>query len=774
MPENDATTRDTDRPTPKKRRRRWPRLIIIVLGLVAILVGVLSYMTRPARLNRVLVELLEESIGCNATVGRAQMTWNGWLTIDGIDLTVPDAEGRMADLMHTDRVVVQLKMLPLLPGRVRAASVALSKPTLYLTEDLDHDRFNYELLLERPPGEAGDGGLPKALPELYLRGGEVRFGQITDGDYRLMQLQLLDGKLSADTKRPGGYSFSLTQVDESPEQVRTQGSTVRGEIDLNEPGIEVELDRFTFTGPYRYLMPEAARNWWSRLSPRGTIPRVVFSARLDEAQEVMLAAEMELDGIGLSLPADNDQNMELTEVTGKATLVEGLLSFTGVTGQIEGVGFTADGRLDNLERGGPFSVTLTTDPFDVPAEGGIWNKLPPSITKYRDRFSPQGRYQTKLTLSRAGPGEPLALGGHLDLLDTRFSYYRFPYPAETLTGRISFDNDRITLNDLQAIGPSGGSAVVSGSIGPPLRDGVVDITIRCTGMSVDEHLLAAMKPKHRKVMDLFFSQEGYEALLREGVIRAPADAPAREGQLAGANEAVDIDTDAPTFEPGGTTDVDIRIQRPAGQGQKYRVTTDLDATGIRAVFGFWHYPLVATSGRVIISPDEVLVRDVHVMALGGGGGIATGRLELPNEGRPLTPHLQLTSIHLPVDRMLAASIPPPKDQWVRSLDLRGVLVGTGEVFVDRHGEVAFTVDTQVSEGHGPAQRRGLHAERHHRRRHRRTQTRPASEPYRPARRRRDHAQRPGRLRRRRPGGGPFVSGQAARSGARVGRPASAG
>ncbi|GAB4193495.1 MAG: hypothetical protein Kow00105_07650 [Phycisphaeraceae bacterium] len=239
--------------------------------------------------------------------------------------------------------------------------------------------------------------------------------------------------------------------------------------------------------------------------------------------------------------------------------------------------------------------------------------------------------------------------------------------------------------------------MVSGTVGPPLKNGVVDITIRGQEVPVDEQLLNAMKPKHRGVLDLFFSQDGYESLLRAGAIQSPDD-PKQE-ELVDANPVRQVTTRAiPRFKPGGSAGVTVHIQRPAGIDQRYAVTTELDVAGLSSVFEFWPYPLTAHSGRVVIRPDDVEVDRVYLRSPNGGGGVVHGRLELPRDDRPLIPHLQLTSISLPVDPILIASIPPPKDRWVRMLNLTGELVGTGEIYVDSQGKVAFTIDANLRNG----------------------------------------------------------------------------
>ncbi len=690
-----ASSRSTDNRARPRIRRRYLSLATILLGVLLIAGWGISVMTSPERLNRVLVDLLEQSIGCQASIGRVSLSWDGMLIVDGIELTVPGAEGELEKLMTTDRMTVQLKLWPLLIGRVRAASVALTNPTLYLTEDPTNQRFNYHMLLSQPTDEKSDSALPRALPEVYLNGGLVHFGQWIDSAYQRVQSLRFDGTLSADPDQSGAYDFVLTQrAGVISAEAETQ---VHGRIDLRQPSIEMQLDRFSFAGPYRYLLPQDVRHWWDRMSPSGTLPRVVFSARGDEEAGVLMSALMQFEGISLRVPLTDAEPLSVADVTGEVRLAGWSMTFDNVVGEVEGIRFRAEGRIDGISTIAPYSISVTTDPFDLPENAGLWDKLPPQVTQYRDRFAPHGRYQVALTIGRPVQDAPIEIRGHLDLLESYFCYHKFPYPVQSLTGRIFFNRDRIQFDDLAAVSPTGVTGIVSGTVGPPLKHGVVDITIRGREVPVDEHLFNAMKPKHREVMDLFFSQDGYESLLRAGVIQSPDD-PGQE-ELVDANPVRQVTTRTiPRFKPGGSAGVTVHIRRPAGSDQRYAVTTELDVAGLSSVFDFWPYPLTAQSGRVVIRPDNVEVDHVYLRAPNGGGGVVHGLLELPRDDRPLIPHLQLTSIYLPVDPILIASIPPPKDHWVRMLNLTGELVGTGEIYVDSHGKVAFTVDTNLRNG----------------------------------------------------------------------------
>jgi len=679
MAKTDPTSKSGPTPAPVPRRR-LRRVVWGVLIIVCVLFAGVSYLTRPAGLGKRVTRFLEESIGCRVHVGPCALTWGGILTVQGVDLSIPGELGEAAKLFHADRVTLGIRLAPLLLGQVRASTVAIDSPTLYLTENLDDGRFNYQKLISLPAGIDPHGDLPVVLPEVFLQNGKVRFGRIDSGGYEETEAMSLAGTLIRDPVQQGAYQFFLNQNDKASVVTADPGPSILGRIDLDVPMLEVRVDRFEFQGPHRYLLTQAMRNWWDRLSPEGALPRVVFSVALDEQDQAVMTAEVSLDGIGLSLPIEDGQPLRMTGVSGEVSLTNGVVELTELTGEVEGITFKGYGLIDGFEADAPFEVTVTTQPFDVPAEGGLWDKMPPAVRKYQTRFSPQGRYQAQVTIHKSTRESRLRFRGYLDLLDTRFSYHKFPYPAKQLTGRITFDNQQVRLNDLVGIGPSGGRAVVSGTIAPPSGDAKVDITIRGEQMPVDHHLTDAMKPKHRKMIDMFFDHQGYEDLVEKGVIRSPdGDGP----------------DSVPEFALGGSASMVVRIQKPAGKDRQYRVTTDIEVAGLRSLFQFWHYPVFADGGRVRISPEHVEVDGVRLRGVHGGGGIIDGRLTLPGDDRLLAPSLQLKSIRLPIDEVLIASIPPPKDAWVRSLKLTGELVGTGEIYATDDGQVAFTVDSRL-------------------------------------------------------------------------------
>ncbi len=678
---------------PAKPRRLVRRVVLLLLLAVAVTFSGVYYLTRPARLNRAVTQLLEGTLGCSAQVGPTRMSLGGVLTVDGLDLTIPGETGEAARLFHADHAEVELRLWPLLLGRVRAASVSLKSPKLYLTEDLDDGRFNYEKLIADAPELDGRAGLPEALPELFIRTGVVDFGQVSGGRYTKVDGLDLAGMLTADPDRRGVYRFVLSQDNRTRAQGRRpKGAAIHGTIDLETPSVQVQVDRFKFTDPHRYLLPQAVRSWWDRLTPEGALPRVVFSAGLDGNGDVALAAEMNLDGIALTLPIES-KPLRVAGVTGTVRLTGGAITFESLSGEVEGIEFVTTGRVGGFEAAAPFTVSVTTQPFDVPAQGGLWDKVPPKVKNYQRRFAPHGRYQSQVTIERPALGGELLFSGHLDLLDTEFTYHKFPYPAKSLIGRITFDDKQVVLHDLVGVGPSGGRGVVSGTITPPGPDSQVDLTIRGEGFPLDRYMIDAMKPKHRKVVDMFFDRAGYEELVAQGVIRpgAAADGSGGEGVAGQADQA----PRPSVFDLGGSASMVVKIQRPAGKDKKYRVTTDIDVAGLRGLFSFWHFPVYADSGQILITPDHVQISNLRLLGVGGGGGVIDGRLILPSEGRPLAPSLHMTDVWLPIDPILVASIPPPKNQWVRSLELSGVLAGTGEIYADRNGKVAFTLDGQL-------------------------------------------------------------------------------
>ncbi len=634
----------------------------------ALLGAGLFYVTRPQRLAGLVETAIERFSSVDAEVESAFLRWNGELTLRGVRLSVPGAPPGAARLLDVEEVMLNPAAGSLFRGRIEAGALVLREPTIHITEDVETGRYNFQML---PQDEAGDFRLPDRLPEVFVSRGVLRFGEIDAGEFQPLEELRLDGTLTQDPDAGGAYGFVLRQQRSGRDPL-----TLRGVLDLSARRVGAQLEHFKIDDPHRNLLPRGLRDWWDRLQPEGSIPRIDVAFDSDPA--VGLHATIELARGGLRLPY-GELAPRLSEVDARIVIVRDTISIQKLVGSFEGTRYSIAGTIRGFAEDAAFDLTARTQEFTLTDSPDFVAHLPPRLRKHYDRFSPAGTAWIEASTRRDSRGGEVAYDGVLHVVRGSGRYVKFPYPLVNVRGDIRFNDERVDL-ELSGDAPGGGTLAIRGKIEPPGDGASVDVTVTATDIAVDEHLTGAMEDDHRKVMDTFLHQPAYDRLRERGVFRAGADDPG----------------DAPVFTLGGRVSATVRIHRPLGHEVKWDVTTTIDTTGAGMLMRHWPYPLRSRGGTIVISQDEVLLRDVAAAGITGGGALVTGRIDGP--GRENAPAIRLDRVRMPIDGVLLASLPDTQADWIRQLGLAGTLVGDGRVFNDPDGDIDFDLAVHLADG----------------------------------------------------------------------------
>ncbi|HEX7009795.1 MAG TPA: hypothetical protein VF184_07430, partial [Phycisphaeraceae bacterium] len=595
---------------------------------------------------------------------------------------LPPEAARLLEVRH---VLLDLDWAALLQGRLAVESLVALEPVLHLTQDLQTGRYNYQSL-PLPRRDGDDTFLPQTLPEVLIRGGELRFAQVGASGFEERGRLRLEGNLKKNPANPRAYAFFLSQAD----QTGRPGATLEGSLDVERQQVTAQLHGFRFDRNQRQLLPAGLQHLWDLLDPRGSLP--VLTVRYDHDTAGGLHAELEVRDVSLNLPV-REINTRLQDVSGQFFLDNDRVTLKRISGLIEGVRYTIDGVVGALSLDAPLRLNVRTEPFTLPENPPFLAILPPVVNKHYHRFNPSGRFQADFTLTRDEKAGPLRYQGVLDLLDASACYYKFPYPVHGLHGRVHFSNERVWIESLQGIGPSGGQLTVTGTIAPPGDLGQVDITVTADHVPLDEHLFNAAEPKHLKLIKMFLHEPAYQRLIEQGLIR-PADA-ANTPSTAPADQLAQ--KAPPAFSLGGRLAAHVQVHRDYGKDKRKRTTIEIRPDdAIVLLFEHWPYPLEAIDGRIIIEQDRVDVDHVSLRGPTGAKGVVSGSVQRTSDHHAI-PDLTITNAYLPIDGFLLASIPSPQDQWVRDLHLTGTLQGQGRVFADPQGQIDWSFQLAVQD-----------------------------------------------------------------------------
>ena len=243
-----------------------------------------------------------------------------------------------------------------------ARSFTFIHPRLYLTEDLDSGKYNYQKLQDLRVSKSQRQQQPTELPELLIREGEIQFGETTKGAYTPLGVLPVSGNLMTTEDQAGVYQFLLRQDGLGPE-----GPTIRGRLDMQKLAVSVQLDRFTFSGAQRHALPHRLRAWWDQLDPEGTLPEAKFQYDPDPA--VGFNVVLEVKDVALTLPY-GELKQRLTHVTGRFTLIRDRVVIAGLTGEAGEIHYGIEGQVRGLTRTirAPFDLTVSVAPLVVPAD----------------------------------------------------------------------------------------------------------------------------------------------------------------------------------------------------------------------------------------------------------------------------------------------------------------------------------------------------------------------------------------------------------------------
>jgi hypothetical protein len=689
-------------------RPRTPRRVVVALLLLTTLVVGLGfyYLTRPQRLASLAGSLLTDLTGATVQIASAQFGI-GSIEIRDVAMAVPGVEGKSGNLFLCERVYIRHSLLSLLGGTFGAQAITFVKPTLFVTEEVEAGRYNYQML-RQGTGESKEFKVDR-LPELFIREGAIEFGQVEDGVYSHLGRIRLSGNLTELADRPGSYAFNLHQEVDGP----GPGPMLDGRFDLHRLQVHAELQRFALDSGHGAPLPRKYRKWWDQLQPEGALPTVRFGYE-PGSQGGGFYAELEVRDMQLTLPY-TESTSRMSVGSGRFKLKSERIDVTNLAGQIEGFDFVMNGRIEGLEADAKFALTarlagvIDPKPRFVP-----W--FPPKLQRQFHRFDPAGPILATVLVERKERGQKIEYDGNVVLKGMSGRYNKFPYPFQNVTGQIRFNEQRVEVVDFKGVGQQGGSFVANGVIKPPGDGAQVDMVVKVTDLPVDDMLLEAMEPKHRKAVEMFRDLAGNQRLLDENVVQTTAMQQERrqrveqlrqQRQATGdAAKAAQIDQELartqalaqlPVFDLGGRVNVVATVHRDFGPTAKYEHDIEIDVVDAQPLMRVWPFPVRIRGGHLKVNSKLAIARDIHLYSItGSGSALVNGQVQITGDkAADLNPDIAIEARGVPIDDVLLSSLPPRPAQWLRDLKVQGLLDAVGKVMRDETG-ITFSVDGAVA------------------------------------------------------------------------------
>ena len=241
------------------RRKKWPILWILIPMLMLGMIGFLfiHYFLDPNLYRNVFQESLITAFGREVSIGKAKISFWGGIGIAFEDIQIKD-RSLAFDLLRSKRLILKVKLLPLLKREVRWKSIVLEHPTLHLRRD-KKGRFNmFDGPLTGEGLKASQQKMIQTLSSLFggsftLRDGEISFSdeslsdspltmEIRSFNLHLSQVSYhqpfpfhLNGKI-VHSKKEGQFSLS-GRIQNLPEDMDLSKGKLEAEVKMK--GIEI-------------------------------------------------------------------------------------------------------------------------------------------------------------------------------------------------------------------------------------------------------------------------------------------------------------------------------------------------------------------------------------------------------------------------------------------------------------------------------------------------------------------------------------------------------
>ncbi len=703
---------------PHRRGLRQAGLVLLILVMVFVCLA--AYFTRPRRLASLAGTLLHSLTGAQVEISEARIRWDGSIELTHVQMMLDEGPAASRQLFEVERMVIHHDVPELLRGRFVARSLTFVRPTFFLTEDLQTNLFNYQYLprpqrLKDPDqvAERGNPNLPKNLPNIFIRDGVLELAETNHGSISVVGTSVFNGSFSADRGNSHLYYFALRQTPDDAGHL----PQFKGFVDMDTLAVEATLTGFSFDDPKRNLLPRQLRDWWDRLAPSGELPTVQVG--YDPDPDVGFFGVLEVSGASLTLPY-TESKARMTVRSGHFKLTGRDIRITNLVGRIEGFDYTINGQVHGFGADAPFALT-THIVGEIPQKPRYTPWFPQKVSKAFEELAPTGLFGANVLVQRKVAGGPFTYEGSVDISQASVCYARFPYPLTRVRGALRFNEQQLRMINLRGDGPTGGRLVLNATLEDPVHFGPATISITGRHLPIDKYLLDAMAPKHRRMLEGLFDPTHYAKLTdpSTNILATPEQHKnwqqtyqANQRKLEAKPDEAEVKTlqaqqavlalrlQQPVFKLGGVTNMQMRLEKPAGKNSKAVVHSEYDLAGVNLLLKHWAFPLPFVAGKFYLGPGGGGLVGGKIRGLTGGTAVVEGKMYWKYFGdrKRLIPDLKFTGSDFPVDQLALASLKPKTRKILSQLHVQGTIDAAGLIQGNDQGNPHITCQGHFREG----------------------------------------------------------------------------
>lgn len=707
-------------------------MLLALIGLPLLIVGLVLIVGQTSAMKRIVEPILGSQLGLEVRTGSVKLGTNGKIVIRDAVFSSESIDGDAGDLIEIERAMINLDLGSILRGGLQISSIEIDRPLVRVSQDIETGRVNFAELEFKQDG----GGGP--MPAIVLRNGMLEIGEHQGSDYRVLKTLALQGRI--EKQSPDGTSaFALLAMPTEAGMSDPGTPPARGVIqltgELSPDGVRGQLDGLRLQDWPSAYVPSRSRAMYERLALTGELAPTRLSIDADGEARVTLT----LDGVSLNLPFDDTGSITgpgdlLRMRQTRGTVTFGTLGLRAdLKGLIDALEYDVELDYQGLDAQSPFSAMLSTE-FRLDERFKPAKFLPENVISKLQRFERPAADVGAIVRIERERGMPVRVSGRASFSNGSAVYSKFRYPFAKLEGVLSFDPDKLVIERITGVGPSGARLQADGVFAPLGEDSIVTLNLRVDDVPVDRVLLDALNQEQRELVSALFNEEDYQRLLDEGLLLRASDRVSmgdmrralwdrldawRDGidGLASEREAladelsrIDRRLNVPDFDFGGKADVSVLLRRHPERHEDHRWTTQVRVMLPEAGLVPGNFPLPIVARDVEITIDDERVELTGGQYIGLGGGTAQVSAIIDRQTPDAKPIVTISADAIPIDQRLVAAIPgyyarqsdDPEDISLRRildrLRLGGVVECEATIGPRGDNRVGYDVEATITRG----------------------------------------------------------------------------
>ncbi|HUO08753.1 MAG TPA: DUF3971 domain-containing protein [Phycisphaerae bacterium] len=497
--------------SPLRRLIGIGALVILILFLFGV-----WYATRPARVSRLAEALLSNVLGGSVSVQSGHLSLSGTLLLSNVQVNTVAGDPHDSTplpIFSAEQIEARFDWVSLFAGELRATQLTAIRPTLYLVEDKQADRWNYEMLRKagaktKPSGAAGGPSRPVPLPVIVLRDARVQWGEFDNGSLKQTARAVIDGQFSPTPSDPFTYRFQLVQQP-APTNVILSPSgnaqvTVNGTWDMTNNRFTAAAQDIVLSDALRDVLPRQVREWWIEHHLRGKF----FQLWVSYDNDIGAFIGADLDHVSMEMLATPRSDGKTYPVS--LSDIRGSLRFGLSKSSID---VNIRGRLlgYNFEALGTVAGSAPDSPLDLHIHfpnALLGDEYPPIFVAFPgsqdliQRVAPHGKFDLSLGIKRLAGSRDLHLDGNILCNDARMRFGPFPFPLDHVKGRVHFDENTVTFDNVTARADEN-LIHIQGATGTTPANKTIDFRVWGDDVVFDDRLAACLPGEFKSIWDQF-------------------------------------------------------------------------------------------------------------------------------------------------------------------------------------------------------------------------------------------------------------------------------